>query len=311
MKNVLLIGGSGFIGSSIVRQLISSRYNISILEMPGANNPWILTRPDVKIYHGKLSQFDLVKKIVVENSVDTVIHLASTLIPSSTLEDYINEFDEIIKPTLKLISFFAISNIKFVFFSSGGTVYGVDERGYFSESDKRNPISYYGQSKLILEDSIMFESRKSKLNYLILRPSNPYGVGQNIFGKQGIIATSIGHLLNNEKIKVWGDGNVIRDYIHIDDLAKGAVKIIESKKNNEIFNLGSGKGHSVNEIIAILKKCTNIDFEVEYSEARTIDVPILVLNVDKFNAIGGSSGILLENGISEFFKAEELKYKNK
>ncbi|OXA92185.1 NAD-dependent epimerase/dehydratase family protein [Flavobacterium hercynium] len=311
MKNVLLIGGSGFIGSNIVKQLINGSYNISILGIPKANNSLILASPNIKVHRGKLNQLNLIKKIVIEDSIDTVIHLASTLIPSSTLEDYINEFDEIIKPTIKLLPFFAISKIKFIFFSSGGTIYGVDDSGCFSENDKRKPISYYGQSKLILEDSIMFESRKSKLDFLIFRPSNPYGVGQNIFGKQGLIATSIGHLLNGERIKVWGDGNVVRDYIHIDDLAKGAVKIINSNKNNEVFNLGSGVGHSVNEIITILKKCTNLDFEIEYSEARTIDVPVLVLNVDKFNAIADSSRILLETGISDFFKAEELKSKNR
>lgn len=305
MENVLVIGGTGFIGSNIVEKLLNKGYNVSILELPNSDK----SRTDIKIHYGRLEQFDFIKKIINEDGIDTVIHLASTLIPSSTLGDYLNEFDAIIKPTIQLLPFLAESNIKFVYFSSGGTIYGVNEKGVFSESDNTNPISYYGQSKLILEESILLESRKSGLDYLIVRPSNPYGIGQNIFGKQGLIAASIGHILNNEKITIWGDGSVVRDYIHIDDLTMGVVKVIESSLNNQIYNIGSGIGYSVKDIIGVLKKIVDVEFEVEYIEGRTVDVPIMVLDVKKFHDLVESTKVSIESGIREFF-VHELK-KNK
>lgn len=306
MKNILVIGGTGFIGSNIVKQLLLQDYNISILELPTFASPIL----NVKIHYGKLEQLDFIKKIIIEDSIDTVLHLASSLIPSSNLDEYLNEFEKVIKPTVELLSFLATSNIKIVYFSSGGTIYGVNKKGVFSESDKTTPISYYGQSKLILEESILLENRRLGLNYLIVRPSNPYGIGQNIFGKQGLIAASIGYVLNNEKIAIWGDGSVIRDYIHIDDLVTGVIKLMQSGKNNEIYNIGSGKGYSVKEIMNILKKCVSIDFELQYSEARAVDVPVMILEVTKIQEITGSDQISIEQGIMDFYNYELLKNKS-
>ncbi|WPO79528.1 NAD-dependent epimerase/dehydratase family protein [Flavobacterium sp. KACC 22761] len=308
MENVLLLGGTGFIGSNIIKYLKKERYKIFVLELPGKIHD---TNDDVTFFYGKLEQIELVKKIVVDNSINIVMHLASSLIPSSDIDAYLNEFEIIIKPTITLLPFFAKSNVRFIFFSSGGTVYGTNKSGIFSESSKTNPISYYGHSKLILEESILLEGRISNLNYLIIRPSNPYGVGQNIFGKQGLIAASIGHLLNGEKISIWGDGTVVRDYINIEDLAKGVVGIIENVDNNQIFNIGSGKGYSVNEIIDILKKCSVADFEVEYLEGRPVDVPVMILNVKKFCDIVGDTKICIEDGIKNFYNYEISKMKNK
>jgi len=308
MVNVLLIGGTGFIGSNIVNYLTKEKYKIFILELPSAVKN---SHDNVTIYYGKLEELDLVKKIVLDESINIVIHLVSTLIPSSDMNAYLNELETIIKPTIALLPFFAKSNVKFVFFSSGGTIYGVNKRGIFHESSKKKPISYYGQSKLILEESILLESRKSGLKYLIFRPSNPYGIGQNIFAKQGIIAASIGHLLNDHKITIWGDGSVIRDYINIQDLAKGVVRIIENKLNNQIFNVGSGQGYSINEIIDILKKCSTKDFEIEYIEKRSVDVPVMILNVKKYNDVVDDIKISIEEGIKEFYNNELLKMKNR
>ncbi len=107
----------------------------------------------------------------------------------------------------------ASNHIEFVFLSSGGTVYGV-KGGVISENEPVAPISYYGLSKVQIEDLINFYHRRYNLNYLILRPSNPYGFGQNLYGKQGLIAVIIGKILSKESIVVFGDGTTIRDYIY-------------------------------------------------------------------------------------------------
>ena len=303
MKNVLVIGGSGFIGSNIVDKLLDNGYRVSILDLPNSDKP----RLNIKTYYGRLEEIDLIKKIINEDSIDTLVHLASAMIPSSDLDSYCKEFETVIKPTIRLLSFLAISNIKFVYFSSGGAIYGVNKKEVFSESDNTKPISYYGQSKLVLEESIMLEGRKLGLNYLILRPSNPYGIGQNIYGNQGLIAACIGHILNGEKITIWGDGSVIRDYIHINDLSIGVVKLIENGVNNQIYNIGSGIGYSVNEIISMLKKSLGIEFRVEYLDARAVDVPVMVLDVKKVQFIIGDTKVSIEQGIIDFYNYEAMK----
>jgi UDP-glucose 4-epimerase len=310
MDRILLIGGSGFIGSNITTQLIRNNYKVFILELPGSDISIFESIPNnLKIYYGRLSDYDIIKDIINENSIDTVIHLASSLLPSSSFESYLLEFDSIIKPTIKLLQLFSDLNTKLVYFSSGGTVYG-NGNNAFSEFHKTEPISYYGQSKLIIEESIKFENRRLGLKYLIIRPSNPYGIGQKINGQQGLIATSIGHILNNEKISIWGDGNVVRDYIHIDDLVKGLIKILENEFDDDIFNIGSGIGYSINEIINVLRKCVDKDFEVEYFEGRKVDVPNLVLNVEKFEDVFKTSKISIEQGIKDFYIHELKKIKN-
>lgn len=307
MDRILLIGGSGFIGSNIAKHLLAKSYKVFILELPDSDISVFEPIPsNLQIYYGKLSDYDFIKEIIIDNSIETVIHLASALLPSSSFESYLLEFESIIKPTIKLLKLFSELNAKFVYFSSGGTVYGKGNNA-FSEFHKTEPISYYGQSKLIIEESIKFESRILGLKYLIIRPSNPYGIGQKINGQQGLIATSIGHILNNEKICIWGDGKMVRDYIHIDDLVKGIAIILENEFDNDIFNIGSGIGYSINEIIDVLRKCIDKDFEVEYLEGRKVDVPNLVLNVEKFDNVFKSSKISIEQGIKDFYIHEQKK----
>lgn len=311
MKKILLIGGSGFIGFNIAKSLLVKGYSVFILELASSDISMFEPIPiNLKIIYGSLSDYDLINDIIVENSIETVVHLASTLIPSSSFESYESEFDYIIKPTIKLLKLFSELNIKFVYFSSGGTVYGKGSIP-FLESHATLPISYYGQSKIIIEESIKFENRLSGLKFCIVRPSNPYGIGQKINGKQGLIAASIGHILKGEKISVWGDGEVIRDYIHIDDLVHGFTKILEKEDCNEIYNIGSGIGYSINEIITVLRKCVVKDFEVEYLEARKVDVPTLILNVDKFDSILSRTKISIEKGIEEFYIHELNKVKSR
>ena len=192
------------------------------------------------------------------------------------------------------------NNIRFVYFSSGGTIYGNSVNGSHCEMGKKEPISYYGLSKNIVEEMIKFEHKRSKLEYLILRPSNPYGYGQNIYGKQGIIAVSIGKILKKEPLTVWGDGNSIRDYIYIDDLADAVYQLTNNNIANEIINIGSGTGYSVNQIIRILDEISDADIEINYVPSRGVDVDSLILDISKLKKLINFNPIDIETGIALF-----------
>lgn len=308
-KNFLLIGGAGFIGSNIAKKLLKEGNSVSVFELSGTNISRLESiHTEINIYYGTLDQIDLMRSIIEENGITTVLHLASSLIPSSNHEMYLEDLEKVVWPSIRLFHFFSEWNITLIYFSSGGAVYGAKDIGIFTEEDELHPISYYGQSKLILEKSIEFESKKSGLNYIILRPSNPYGIGQNLYGKQGLISTCIHNILADQKIQIWGDGSVVRDYIYIDDFIDIVVKTIDKGTINQIYNIGSGIGYSVNDIISILRNFANKDLDVEYLNSRNVDVPSLVLDVTKLQHLINFNYTSIVKGIHAFYEHEYKHY---
>lgn len=300
--NILFIGGAGFIGSSLVKQFLTNeKYNVFVVE-PEFANVSRLDGLNVKIYREALGNIDKVEKILVSNKIDIVVHLVSTLIPGSGYDDFNNEFKNVIFPSIKLMEICAKENIKFVYFSSGGTIYGNRSTMQpFVETDEMAPISYYGWSKQMMENSILFKNRTENLKYLIVRPSNPYGHGQNLHGKQGLVAVAIGKILEDKPVEVWGDGSAIRDYIYIDDLAKVFYQLIDKDVYNEAVNLGSGRGYSVNDVLAFLKIITKKDFKIVYENARPMDVSNMVLDTEKMQRLAQVELTPMLKGISTFY----------
>jgi len=303
MKNILFIGGAGFIGSNLIKPFISNaQYKVFVYETPLANISKVAPYDnEITLIRGFLSDHDLLCTLILENKIDKVVHLVSTLIPGSTYDDYKREYENIIFPTIKLMGFCAEKKIEFIYFSSGGTVYGNDSNEKFKEDDILAPISYYGLSKQIIENSILFESRISKLRYLIIRPSNPFGPGQALNGNQGLIAVAIGKILSDEELVVWGDGKSVRDYIYIDDFADAFFQLIEKNIENDIINIGSGFGYSINDIIKHLNVIVSEDVKVKYEKSRLVDVSRMVLDITKLDSYINVKHTPLEFGIKQFY----------
>ncbi len=275
---ILFIGGAGFIGSNLVKALDKEKYQVTVVEPENAFTGR-LKGESVNLLFGSLNDVEFIKGVIERQGIQIVVHLVSTLIPGSSYEDYKREYKNVIFPTIELMELCAQKGIRFVYFSSGGTVYGNrNDVLPFEESDPMKPISYYGWSKQMMENSIQFMHRTAGLDYLILRPSNPYGHGQNLYGKQGLVAVAIGKLLKNEPIEVWGDGSAVRDYIYVDDLAKIFVKLIEGDVHNMTLNIGSGRGYSVNDVLAFLKIVSGKDLKIVYQNPRPVDVSNMVLD---------------------------------
>ena len=305
-KTILFIGGAGFIGSNIIKRLRHDDYDIHVCEPVGANIQR-LNGLDVTIHHTLLSDIDTVSSIIQHFNVDVVVHLVSTLIPGSSYEDYKEEYKNIIFPSIELMEICARKGVRFVYFSSGGTVYGNrNDVLPFVETDEMNPISYYGWSKQMMENSIQFMHRTVGLDYLILRPSNPYGHGQNLYGKQGLVAVAIGKLLKDETIEVWGDGSAVRDYIYVDDLASIFVKLIEENVHNTTLNIGSGRGYSINDVLAFLKIVSGKDLKIVYQNPRPVDVSSMVLDTSRLKEFISYELTPFMDGIKKFYE-ESIK----
>ena len=184
-RNILFIGGAGFIGSNLVKALDKTKYQVTVIEPENAFIGRLLGE-EVNLQFGSLNNVNFIRRIIEQQGIQIVVHLVSTLIPESNYEDYKREYKNVIFPTIELMELCAKKGLRFLYFSSGGTVYGnKNDVMPFEEKDPMKPISYYGWSKQMMENSILFMHRTVGLDYLILRPSNPYGHGQNLYGKQG------------------------------------------------------------------------------------------------------------------------------
>ncbi len=258
---------------------------------------------DVQVFRGTLQDIDFVQSVIEANKIDTVIHLVATIIPGSTFEDYKREYQQVIFPTIDLMQYCAHKDIKFVYFSSGGTVYGNRmDLTPFKETDPMAPISYYGWSKQMMENSIHYVHRTAGLRYLVVRPSNPYGHGQNVHAKQGLIAVALGKILAGEPITIWGDGSNVRDYIYIDDLCEVLCQLLEKDVCNTTLNIGSGVGESINDIIDVLKYTVSEEVRVEYQSARKVDVAHMILDNSNIRKYVDIEFTPLKKGIALFYR---------
>lgn len=295
--NILILGGTGFLGSSCAQELCKKN-NVTITGFGDYSSQ--ITNIDFR--NISLQETDTLVTLMQEKKINIVMHFVSSLIPSSDCERYFADLQNVYIPTQRILEYCAKNSIKFVYISSGGAVYG-NQQELFSENTKREPASYYGLSKLNFENLILFYHNMKNLDYMVIRPSNPYGHGQNLYGKQGIIAVIIGKILNEEPIEIWGDGSAVKDYIYIDDFTYYVTQLLEKDDAwNKIFNIGSGCGSSVNNVLEAFRN-NNIHLpKIKYIGEKEADVKHMILNCEKIQKIVPHVCRSLEQGIKMFYE---------
>lgn len=277
-SNVLVLGGNGFIGSHLISKLLKAGHNVSVFD----KYPELYRQPNNKVnyYYGEFGNRGLISEALV--NIDIVYHLISTTTPKTSTDDPIFDVQTNVLETLFLLERCVKESVKkIVFISSGGAVYGNPGELPVSENSPMNPASSYGIVKLTIEKYLELYKKIFGLNYTIIRPSNPFGPRQNPNGIQGAISVFLGNILANKAIEIWGNGEIVRDYIYIDDLIEGIYKATFNNSENEIYNLGSGNGHSLNDIVAIIKKVVNKEVNVIYKESRVFDVDKIYLDITR------------------------------
>jgi UDP-glucose 4-epimerase len=275
MSQVVVIGGCGFIGSHIVDALLAAKMDVRVFDRRYEIFRAPLQNVDYQI--GDVSDRVAIDKAI--NGVETVIHVAGTTNPSTSNEDYISDINCNLIEFLKLLEIMRSRKVKsLIYMSSGGAIYGIPQTIPVREDHQIKPLSSYGIVKAAVENYIHMESYLHDLQYCILRASNPYGPRQGHIGVQGVINTYLWKLSSGEKIEIWGNGEVIRDFIHIYDLASLFVSAIFSAKTG-IFNAGSGKGVSISNLIKEISLATGKEIFPVYKNSRAVDVPHIELDI--------------------------------
>lgn len=278
--NTLVIGGAGYIGSYLVKDLLATGRCVTVLgRRAGSQNNLI---KGANYVSGDFGQRDLICNLLDRHQ--EVIHLAYATVPNTSFENPLLDLLQNLPPTVQLFSEVAERGGKLVLVSSGGTVYGEAITLPIREDHPTKPISPYGVTKLTLENYAHLYSATHDLKYVCVRPANAYGVGQQPFVGQGFIATALAAAIQGKPIRIFGQHGTIRDYLYVSDIAAGIVSALEKGRLSETYNLGSGVGLSNMDVIkSIMPLVNEMDgkVSVEHLPERRFDVKSNVLDATK------------------------------
>lgn len=296
----LILGANGFIGRHVAAEL--ARAGRSVV-LAGRSEPKPFLLPDDA---GQISfrRFDLADAdwpaLIADCAV--VHHYAWSTIPQSAAQAPIADLQLNVGGTLGLLQAMAgRTGQRLVFTSSGGTVYGAIGSNPAREDDPVRPISAYGAAKLAAESYVRVFRASHGLDCRVARLSNPFGPGQEA-RNFGAVSSFTRKALSGEPIEIWGDGAIIRDYIYISDVAAALAALaeadVEAGVDLPVFNIGSSRGASLNDLVSILEGILGRRPQVRYSPSRRFDLPYNVLDTSRITAaLGWSPQISLEDGI--------------
>ncbi len=294
-KSILVTGGAGYIGSHVVKQLLDAGEKVVVLDnLSTGFEQAVLGGTFVK---GNCGDTELVKALINEHSIDTLIHFAAHTIVPESVENPLKYYGNNTCQTRNLLETASLEGIKQVVFSSTAAVYGIPDGAYCSEDTHTAPINPYGMSKLMSEHMLRDLAASSPLNFVALRYFNVAGcdpagrIGQST--KRATLLTKVAveaAVGKRDGVAIFGtdydtfDGTGVRDYIHVEDLADAHLKSLDYLRQggeSDIFNCGYGHGYSVRQVLDAVSKAAGKPLVIREEARRAGDPPVLVAKVDK------------------------------
>jgi UDP-glucose 4-epimerase len=278
MASCLVLGGAGFIGSHLTQALLHAGHRVKVFDRPHLDRlPEMAARQGVEMFTGDFLNPQALEPAL--RGVEAVFHLVSTTLPKTSNDNPMYDVETNVLGTLRLVELCRRHGVrKIVFASSGGTVYGVPRSTPIDENHATQPSCSYGIHKLAIEKYLHLASLLHGLDYCVLRPANLYGPRQRLDTAQGAAGVFLDRALRGQTIQVWGDGSVVRDYVYVDDAVQAFVRALTFAGEPRVFNIGSGAGVSLKQLIGEIEALLGRKVAVEYSAARALDVAVNVLD---------------------------------
>ncbi len=295
----LITGGAGFIGSHLAELLLERGHAVRILDRPGYDLKKIrFLMGRVEFMGGDITDEDFIARAVAD--VDVVFHLVSVTVPAVAQRDptygvrgnivsSINLFERCVQAGVK----------KVVFVSSGGTVYGAPIQIPIPETHPTWPVSCFGVSRLSIEKYLHVYHCNHGLDYAIMRVGNAYGERQKTRSGQGVISVWMEKIFRGEDVELYGDGRIVRDYVYVKDVVSALVLAAEKQTERKIFNVGSGQGTSLRQILDLTREVVGADFPVRQIESRQFDVEVSILDISRARSeLGWEPAVSLKDGMA-------------
>lgn len=294
---ILVTGGAGFIGSHVVDRYLNEGHDVAVIDnlSTGFRSN---VNPRARFYEADICNVGAINDIFERERPEIVNHHAAQMDVRRSVEDPVFDASSNIIGSLNVILASVKHNVrKFIYISTGGAVYGEPKYLPVDENHPINPESQYGISKHTVEHYLYLYQVHSGLAYTILRYPNVYGPRQNPKGEAGVIAIFIGQMLEGTAPSIYGNGEQVRDYVHVDDVVRANILAL-NKGDNETFNLGSGTGTTVNRLYSLLADLLSFRQRPNYSAPRIGEIHRIYLNADKaYRQLGWKCEIAIEKGL--------------
>ncbi|QEW31532.1 NAD-dependent epimerase/dehydratase family protein [Erwinia billingiae] len=306
-NDIYIVGWKGFIGTQFLAYLFEKKFtgNIFLYQRDGRSSEIPMLNSNV---HGIF--YDEMVNHLLRSPKATVLYLANSYSPGESLKYAKESVTENILPFITLLESIKdnASNIKFIFSSSGGSIYGDTHGEYCKEVHNLSPKSIYAANKLAQEYYLDVYLKNYGLDYQVLRIANPYGPGQQLKGGQGLIPAVMNSVVNNTALTIYGDGTSQRDYLYIDDLADAIIASMNYTGSERIFNIGSGRPYSILDIIECFNTVHSQSVEYVHVNANASEVNSIVLDISRAKkAYKWSPKVSLEDGIAKYIKWYDLQ----
>jgi UDP-glucose 4-epimerase len=276
---ILVTGGAGFIGSNLVDALVKDGHEVTVLDNLSTGKEENIN-PEVKFYNIDLLDMESLELVFREFKPDVVNHHAAQIDVRKSVEDPSFDAETNIIGSINLFELsinYGVSKI--IFSSTGGALYGEPENLPTSEDTPIEPLSPYGVSKYCVENYLNYFKRLYGIERVILRYANVYGPRQDPLGEAGVVAIFTGKILKGKTPVIYGDGTQTRDYIYVEDVVRANVLALEGKEG--IYNIGTGRETSVNELTEIFSKVLGHEIKPEYAPPRKGEVSRISLDGEK------------------------------
>jgi UDP-glucose 4-epimerase len=310
LKNILVTGGAGFIGSHLVERLVKIGYQVKILDNLSSGSLSNIGKPldsgRVQFINGDIRNVRIVDSCV--QGVDAIIHLAAQISVPLSIQNPEHNNQVNIKGTKNLLDASVTANLAKFLFISSCAVYGDPRYFPVDEGHATQPISPYAQSKLIGEQNCLRLNNADLLEAVVLRFFNVYGPRQGLNDYSGVMTKFIERIMQKQPPKVYGDGSQTRDFVYVKDIVQAIVLALESSKaKGEVFNVGTGKATTIKELAQTLLILAGANPTIEYAPERQGDIKYSYANINKARSLlhyepsfpldTGLRTLLKENGL--------------